>query len=149
MLQTFFRKAIQLFIVQRAASRPLCLKTRPTNTAEGIEKQPFPSIVSFGCCSRTKAPLKGRLLVRKPLFYRRFRVTRAVARIFPLHLPVVRERRRFWGGVSALEGHLPVLEGLRGALASRAFWLFWSARWPLWGGPSLSAGLRRKASLCQ
>jgi hypothetical protein len=27
------------------------------------------------------------------------------------------------GGVSELEGHLPVLEGLRGALASRAFWL--------------------------
>ena len=42
-------------------------------------------------------------------------VTRAVARIFPLHLPDGLERRRFWGGVSGLEGHLPVLEGLRGA----------------------------------
>ena len=38
-----------------------------------------------------------------------------IARIFPLHLPGGLERRRFWGGVSALEGHLPVLEGSRGA----------------------------------
>ena len=30
-----------------------------------------------------------------------------------------------------------------------SFWLLWSAQWPLWGGPSLSAGLRRKASLRQ
>ena len=30
-----------------------------------------------------------------------------------------------------------------------SFWWLWSARWPLWGGPSLSAGLRRKASLRQ
>jgi len=33
--------------------------------------------------------------------------------------------------------------------ACEGLWLFWSARWPLWGGPSLSAGLRRKASLLQ
>lgn len=43
-----------------------------------------------------------------------------VARIFPLHLPVVLERRRFWGGVSELEGHLPVL-----------FWNFQN-RWSFW-----------------
>ena len=43
-----------------------------------------------------------------PVFYR----LGTFARIFPLHLPVVLERRRFWGGVSELEGHLPVLSGI-------------------------------------
>lgn len=51
----------------------------------------------------------------KAIVYVCFCATRAVARIFPLHSPGALERRRFWGGVSALEGHLPVLEGLRGA----------------------------------
>lgn len=55
------------------------------------------------------------------LFSPAFCLVLAVAQTIPLHLPVVLERRRFWGGVSELEGHLPVLEGLRGALASRAF----------------------------
>jgi len=62
-----------------------------------------------------RRPLKGRLLVPKAIVYVCFCATRAVARIFPLHLPDGLERRRFWGGVSGLEGHLPVLEGLRGA----------------------------------
>lgn len=43
-----------------------------------------------------------------PVFYR----SGKIARIFPLHLPSVLERRRFWGGVSELEGHLPVLSGI-------------------------------------
>jgi hypothetical protein len=59
--------------------------------------------------------LKDRPFGAKAIVYVCFCATRAVARIFPLHLPVVLERRRFWGGVSELEGHLPVLEGLRGA----------------------------------
>jgi hypothetical protein len=53
--------------------------------------------------------------VPKAIVYVCFCAICAVAHIFPLHLPGVLERRRFWGGVSELEGHLPVLEGLRGA----------------------------------
>lgn len=103
-----WRGFVQNFPAQRAASKPLCLKTSQT----------FPSIV----ISRTKAPLKGRLLVPKAIVYVCFCVIRAVARILPLHLPDGLERRRFWGGVSALEGHLPVLEGLRGAFGLESFW---------------------------
>jgi hypothetical protein len=77
--------------------------------------------------SSRKAALKGRLFlsgtiyVQATLFMPVFLPFGKVARIFPLHLPSVLERRRFWGGVSELEGHLPVLESLRGALASRTF----------------------------
>lgn len=82
----------------------------------------FPIVVS----SR-KAALKGRLFLSGTIYVQAtpfmpvFLPFGKVARIFPLHLPSVLERRRFWGGVSELEGHLPVLESLRGALASRAF----------------------------
>ena len=78
--------------------------------------------IPFHCYFQNKGrSLKTVLFVPKAIVYVCFCAIRAVARIFPLHLPGVLERRRFWGGVSALEGHLPVLEGLRGALASRAF----------------------------
>jgi hypothetical protein len=79
--EPLWRGSIQNFPSQRAASKSLCLKTSQT----------FPSIV----ISRTKAPLKGRLLVPKAIVYLRFCAIRAVARIFPLHLPGVLERRRF------------------------------------------------------
>ena len=77
----------------------------------------FPIVIS----SR-KAALKGRLLlpngrisyisVPYVRFLPFFLPFGKVARIFPLHLPSVLERRRFWGGVSELEGHLPVLSGI-------------------------------------
>ena len=82
--------------------------------------------VPFHCPSSRKAALKGRLFPERDYFctgkaiYACFLPFGKVARIFPLHLPVVLERRRFWGGVSELEGHLPVL-----------FWKFQN-RWSFW-----------------
>ena len=75
-------------------------------------------IIPPHCFSSRKAALKGRLFLNgtisvqawpfMPVFYR----SGKIARSFPLHLPSVLERRRFWGGVSELEGHLPVLSGI-------------------------------------
>ncbi len=85
-----------------------------------------PELCSGIVISSRKAALKGRLFPVRERFctgkaiYACFLPFGKVARIFPLHLPVVLERRRFWGGVSALEGHLPVL-----------FWNFQN-RWSFW-----------------
>jgi len=72
--------------------------------------------IPFHCYFQNKRrPSKAAFFSAKTIVCVCFCVTRAVARIFPLHLPDGLERRRFSGGVSGLEGHLPVLEGLRGA----------------------------------